>query len=1197
MSVAARSAFIVTVAFVSLLLFLQPARSATIGVSSTADVIADDGVCTLREAIIAANTNTASSDTSGTPCVAGDDATTDTIYTGPGAFNLNIAGSGEDDAATGDLDILNNTATVDLIISSASSFNAIVTQNAADRVFQILSATVEFIHVKAQNGTETFGGGIYVSGTGNLTLTNSIVSGNSADSGGGVLVEASAALTVTNTSISSNTASVSGGGIYSIGNLAVSNSQITNNSSSGDGGGIYTGGVLSTTNTLIDSNSATGNGGGMYYFSFFVGAQVFSTSFHTNTATGNGDAFYYAAMQPASLSGNCFLGNGNPAVYNAVGSLASVTGNWWGYPDGANPPGSGDSVGPTGTWNTTSFLTQPPDICAIVVNTTDDENNTDGDCSLREAIKAANTNAQVDQCRAGKDTETDHIKLANGSLYSLVISGSSEDASDTGDLDVINNTFGLDLVLEASNNGAATISQDAATDDRVIHVLTGARAEIDGITITNGGNVFLGGGIYNQGTLQLSQSIVQSCAASTGGGGIYNAGTLNMVGSGITANTCPTGAGIYNNSITSISGSSAIYQHNGNTGAGIYNHGTLTFSASSIYNNSATTNGGGIYNDSLADIDGSQVYGNSATSGGGIHNAAAGSLTVEASSSIYKNSATNSGGGIYSAGTMDIENGTVIGGDSSLGNQNTAGIGGGIYISGATGTIDASTVGGNSATSQGGGIATNFSANLTIQNGSTIGSNDPHFGNHSSGNGGGICNTASTLNITNSSVMGNDATSAGGGLFNGDTTPATITGGTFSDNQAGTTGGGISNIGILTVQTGATLQNNSAQYGGAIHNSLTLNLNASTVTQNQASIQGGGIFTGNGGTTTITAGTLTDNQADFVGGAIANYNVTKLQTSGLVSGNSTPVQAGAVFNATTGSLTIDHITFQDNTAPTAAGILNTGTMDVQDSVFTGNVATIGGAIVHQDGTATIADSNFFGNVATSGNGSALFNAVDVLNVLTIHNSCIAYNEPTAAFNGLAFQDATGNWWRSADGPNPPGSGEAISGNWTTTGPLTAPPAFCLPMQTVYNGALEIDDNIDNRPDGFTFSKLGSADILDCITSPGDCVFKIKANGNTKKVTQKILMSGISNESFTLSVKDKTSKISSSGSMNMSVQFYLGNTLVRKFTKNFTSGTHDWETLTLPITTNGAYDNVKVIFKLTKDKGTVYWNDLSLVRNP
>jgi CSLREA domain-containing protein len=43
---------------------------------------------------------------------------------------------------------------------------------------------------------------------------------------------------------------------------------------------------------------------------------------------------------------------------------------------------------------------------AITVNTTDDELNADGDCSLREAIVAANTDTAVDACPAGSGADT-----------------------------------------------------------------------------------------------------------------------------------------------------------------------------------------------------------------------------------------------------------------------------------------------------------------------------------------------------------------------------------------------------------------------------------------------------------------------------------------------------------------------------------------------------------------------------------------------------------------------------------------------------------------------------------------------------------------------------------------------------------------------------------------------------------------------
>ena len=67
------------------LIVATAAGANTITVTSAADTAADDGVCTLREAIVAANTNTASGATLG-ECVAGA-AGLDTIN-----FNIPMAG-------------------------------------------------------------------------------------------------------------------------------------------------------------------------------------------------------------------------------------------------------------------------------------------------------------------------------------------------------------------------------------------------------------------------------------------------------------------------------------------------------------------------------------------------------------------------------------------------------------------------------------------------------------------------------------------------------------------------------------------------------------------------------------------------------------------------------------------------------------------------------------------------------------------------------------------------------------------------------------------------------------------------------------------------------------------------------------------------------------------------------------------------
>ncbi len=75
-----------------------------------------------------------------------------------GTYTLTIAGTAEDAAATGDLDI-----TEDIIINGSASSATIIDGNAIDRVFDVLGAA---------------GGGILFDATASLTLSGSTISGN-----------------------------------------------------------------------------------------------------------------------------------------------------------------------------------------------------------------------------------------------------------------------------------------------------------------------------------------------------------------------------------------------------------------------------------------------------------------------------------------------------------------------------------------------------------------------------------------------------------------------------------------------------------------------------------------------------------------------------------------------------------------------------------------------------------------------------------------------------------------------------------------------------------------------------------------------------------------------------------------------------------------------------------------------------------
>ena len=100
-----RGLLLVILCCVATMAFPPPALAASIDVNSLADTAADDGECTLREAILAANTNTASGAMSG-ECVAGSVAplldtitfsVSGVIMTGSGGLPTINDGAGDDD--------------------------------------------------------------------------------------------------------------------------------------------------------------------------------------------------------------------------------------------------------------------------------------------------------------------------------------------------------------------------------------------------------------------------------------------------------------------------------------------------------------------------------------------------------------------------------------------------------------------------------------------------------------------------------------------------------------------------------------------------------------------------------------------------------------------------------------------------------------------------------------------------------------------------------------------------------------------------------------------------------------------------------------------------------------------------------------------------------------------------------------------
>ncbi len=110
------------------------------------------------------------------------------------------------------------------------------------------------------------------------------------------------------------------------------------------------------------------------------------------------------------------------------------------------------------------------------VETFDDELAGDGRLSLREAVKAANTDKPVDGSPAGGVRDT--ILLPPG-VYSLKRDGAQEDGNACGDLDLRGS-----IIIKSEAGAGAVI--DGQGLDRVIHVHPGCEAELRWLTIRGG---------------------------------------------------------------------------------------------------------------------------------------------------------------------------------------------------------------------------------------------------------------------------------------------------------------------------------------------------------------------------------------------------------------------------------------------------------------------------------------------------------------------------------------------------------------------------------------------------------------------------------------------------------------------------------------------------------------------------------------
>jgi hypothetical protein len=176
-----------------------------------------------------------------------------------------------------------------------------------------------------------------------------------------------------------------------------------------------------------------------------------------------------------------------------------------------------------------------------------------------------------------------------------------------------------------------SVTLDGQNKVEVLQVNSGVTITLNALTVARGfGTVTVafaccsGGGLFNSGTVNITNSTFANNLATYEGGGLYNDGTVN------------------------ITNSTFIYNVSFFEGGGIFNAGTVNITNSTFANNNASTSGsaaGGVFNAGTVNITNSTFANNSASEGGGLVNQG----TVNITNSTFANNSAGIYGGLINA--------------------------------------------------------------------------------------------------------------------------------------------------------------------------------------------------------------------------------------------------------------------------------------------------------------------------------------------------------------------------------------------------------------------------------------------------------------------------------------------------------------------------------------------------------------------
>jgi CSLREA domain-containing protein len=325
--------------------------------------------------------------------------------------------------------------------------------------------------------------------------------------------------------------------------------------------------------------------------------------------------------------------------------------------------------------------------------------------------------------------------------------------------------------------------------------------------------------------------------------------------------------------------------------------------------------------------------------GGAIKVTASASLTL--TNSTVKNSLAVNGGGIFSLGSLKIDN-------STFSDNEAIENGGGLQSILDDILIDTSNFFGNSA-KNGGGLVNNGSLRIT---------NSTLSDNSATENGGAIQNKGISIELKGSTISGNSAENGSaihhnpnfcdvGGRNIDQPVSMLLEDLEIYNNTAGDATIDLTNVsttGMNMLSINSLLANNTSEYSGggmALRNIL-------------CPVARGGvdIATSSGFTVTLTGGTFNGNSAQ-TGGAIFNQGANVTVKDSTFSGNSATEDGGA--------------------------IVNEGTLKIENSSLSDNEATENGGAIASEGPLTIIDSTLKNNSAIN-RGDALWGDLIILSV-------------------------------------------------------------------------------------------------------------------------------------------------------------------------------------------------------------------------